>query len=453
MKPSKLLRDALKRIRSAAGTFEDNRRGPNLRYTLADAVLSAFACFFLQSPSFLAFQRRMEDDVGRSTCQTLFGMQGIPSDGQIRNLLDRLVPDSFQRLFLHLLDTLRSNGDFSPFVRLRDRILVALDGIEFHSSRTIHCKQCSSRRTGKDKRPSFFHTMVAAVVVAPGHSRVVPLMPEFVRTQDDPGDQHSVRRRKQDCEINAAKRWLTKWGARMARYRPVYLGDALYATHPFCQQVLHAGADFLFVVKPKSHQTLFKFLHERYIQSTGWIRVQNKKTRRYEEHCYRWMTDLPIRNTDDAVHGTWVEKTVRVRQKQGTYKQTFYTTLFTSLTVTKHNVQEVALCGRARWKIENECFNLLARHGQNFKHNFGHGKNGLANLLATLNLLAFALHTMLDQVKGLWRQCRASYQVRRAFFQEVRVLTTRYCFPDWRSLWESMLYRRSPPLAPSAARA
>ncbi len=143
MKPSKLLRDVLKRIRSAAGAFEDNRQGPNLRYTMADAVLSAFACFFLQSPSFLAFQRRMQDDVGRSNCQTLFGMQGIPSDGQIRNLLDRLVPDSFQFLFLHLPDTLRSKGDSSPFVRLRDRILVALDGIEFHSSRTIHCQQCS----------------------------------------------------------------------------------------------------------------------------------------------------------------------------------------------------------------------------------------------------------------------------------------------------------------------
>ncbi len=239
----------------------------------------------------------------------------------------------------------------------------------------------------------------------------------------------------------------------MARYRPVYVGDALYATHPFCQQVRNAGADFLFVVKPKSHRTLFKFLHERYIQSTGWIRVQNKKTCRYDEHCYRWMTDLPIRNTDDAVHGTWVEKTVRVRQKQGTYKQTFYTTLFTSLTVTKHNVQEVARCGRARWRMENECFNCIARHGQNFKHNFGHGKNGLANLLATLNLLAFAVHTTLDQVKGLWKQCRASYQVRRDFFETLRAHMISYPIPNWRSLWESMLYRRPPPLAPSAARA
>ena len=360
MKPKTILRHLVTRIRSVADAFADNRQGPNLRYTLADAVLSAFACFFLQSPSFLAFQRRMQDAQSRSNCQTLFGMQGIPSDGQIRNLLDRL----------DLLDTLRSKGDFSPFVRLGDRMLVALDGIEFHSSPKIHCQQCSSRRTGKDKRPWFFHTMLAAVVVAPGHNRVLPLMPEFVRTQDDPGDKRSVQRRKQDCEINAAKRWLTKWGARMARYRPVYLGDALYATHPFCQHVLGADADFLFVVKPKSHATLFDNLHERYIQSTRWLRVRNKKTRRYEEHRYRWMSDLPIRNTDDAVLGTWVEKTVRVRQNNGAYKRTFYTTLFTSLTVTKNNVQEVARCGRARWKIENECFNCIARHGQNFKHNF-----------------------------------------------------------------------------------
>ena len=181
--------------------------------------------------------------------------------------------------------------------------------------------------------------------------------------------------------------------------------------------------------------------------------MRNKKTRRFEEHRYRWMSDLPIRDTDDAVRGTWVEKSVRVRQKSGAYKRTFYTTFFTSLTVTRHNVQEIARCGRARWKIENECFNCIARHGQNFKHNFGHGKNGLANMLATINLLAFALHTVLDCVKGLWQQCRQYCQVRRDFFEKLRARTDAFCFPDWHSLWESMLGRHPPPLEPSAAKA
>ena len=43
-----------------------------MRYTMAD--LSAFSLFFMQSPSFLAHQRRLEEGQGRSNCQTLFGL-------------------------------------------------------------------------------------------------------------------------------------------------------------------------------------------------------------------------------------------------------------------------------------------------------------------------------------------------------------------------------------------
>ena len=84
MKPNTMLRRLVQRMRSAADAFVDKRQGPNLRYTLADAVSRACACFFLQSPSFLAFQRSMQERQSRSNCQTLFGMQGIFSDGQIR---------------------------------------------------------------------------------------------------------------------------------------------------------------------------------------------------------------------------------------------------------------------------------------------------------------------------------------------------------------------------------
>ncbi len=35
----------------------------------------------------------------------------------------------------------------------------------------------------------------------------------------------------------------------------------------------------------------------------------------------------------------------------------------TSLPVSKDNVAEIVACGRARWKIENESFNVLKNHG------------------------------------------------------------------------------------------
>ena len=40
--------------------FPDKRKGKNKQYETRDAGLSAFGVFFTQSPSFLAYQRTME---------------------------------------------------------------------------------------------------------------------------------------------------------------------------------------------------------------------------------------------------------------------------------------------------------------------------------------------------------------------------------------------------------
>jgi hypothetical protein len=61
----------------------------------------------------------------------------------------------------------------------------------------VRCPHCSTRR--RPGQPTeFFHTVLCATLVAPGHSQVVPLAPEFVTPQDG----HA----KQDCESRAARR-------------------------------------------------------------------------------------------------------------------------------------------------------------------------------------------------------------------------------------------------------
>ena len=101
--------------------------------------------------------------------------------------------------------------------------------------------------------------------------------------------------------------------------------------------------------------------------------------------------------------------------------------------------------------IENEGFNCLARHGYNIKRNFGHGSQGLANLLATLNLFAFALHAVLDCVSDVWRQGRARAGTRRNFFATLSFLTEWFCFGSWTALFETAARKRPPPSAPRAA--
>ncbi len=51
-------------VREAAEGFPDMRTGVNNQYTIPDAVMSAFAVFFLQSPSWLSCQRAMQGEKG-----------------------------------------------------------------------------------------------------------------------------------------------------------------------------------------------------------------------------------------------------------------------------------------------------------------------------------------------------------------------------------------------------
>ena len=443
-----VLESLLAAFRQTAASLPDSRPGRNKRYSLPDAAACAFSLFFLQSPSFLHFQRRMQQQTSRSNCQTLFGIESIPCDNQIRNLLDGVAPDSFRDLFPLCLDTLRDEGALEPFLRLGGRLLVALDGIQIHCSDSIRCSQCSTRHVGSGKTEQYFHTMLSASVVADGHSRVLPLMGEFVQPQQDPAagrPELSEQIRKQDCERNAAQRWIPDHSDELRPYRPVLLGDDLYCCQSVCRAVLDAGADFVFVCKPNSHKRLYELLHDQFMRSTGWLKTRNRK-KQVERHRFRWMNGVAVRDSDDAVEGAWIEYAI---ERKG--KRTYTNTFFTSLEVTADNVAAIARAGRARWKIENEGFNCLARHGYNLKRNFGHGSDGLANLLATLNLFAFALHAVLDCVCDLWRQCRGRTGTRRAFFEKLRVLTEYFCFPHWTALFETMLKQRPPPGLPLEA--
>jgi hypothetical protein len=93
----KILDRLIGSLRGCCQLLPDIRRGGDARYTMADIGLSAFSLFFMQSPSFLAHQRRLEEGQGRSNCQTLFGLDRIPSDNHVRALLDPVDPDHFHR--------------------------------------------------------------------------------------------------------------------------------------------------------------------------------------------------------------------------------------------------------------------------------------------------------------------------------------------------------------------
>ena len=71
-----------------------NYRGTNsIEHGIADTWLSGLATMHFQDSSLLESQRRLETKQGRSNLKTLFGVSKIPSDNQMREILD-CVPSS-----------------------------------------------------------------------------------------------------------------------------------------------------------------------------------------------------------------------------------------------------------------------------------------------------------------------------------------------------------------------
>lgn len=408
----------LERLRECFAALPDPRRGRNRRYAMADVAMAALSVFFMQSPSFLAHQRALAEARTRSNAHTLFGLERIPCDNHIRQLLDGVPTAHFDGQFRAIVEDLDAHGTLAPMRRLGGRLLVALDGTEFFRSRSIHCPNCSTRKRS-DGATEHFHQMLAATVVAPGHARTLPLPPEFV--------QRRAGLAKQDCEREAAKRWLQRHGPRCAALRPVYLGDDLYACQPVCRAMLDSGGDFLLTAKPASHQTLYEYLDG--IRAPTRRATSGTGTQRRIHH-YRWMTDLPLRDGDDALRVNWLQITSARPDGTVTYRGAFVT----SLPVERANVAELADCARARWKIENETFNVLKQHGYHLEHNFGHGSKTLANVLVVLNLLAFSLHAACELAETLWQQARERLGARMRLFEHLRTVTEYHTFPDWNTL-------------------
>jgi hypothetical protein len=415
-------------LKAVCAAFPDKRKSEGI-YSMADIGLSAFSLFFMQSDSFLAFQRTLEEGHKMSNCQTLFGMEKIPTDNHIRSMLDPVHPSHLQPAFDQAVAALVSHRAMDAFQRLGGRTLVALDGTEYFCSQKISCPHCQTRKRTNGKVESY-HSMLAASIVAPGHVMAVPLMPEFI-VKPDGAD-------KQDCERNAAKRWLAAHAGRMAALRPVYLGDDLFACQPIAAAVLEGGGDFLFTAKAESHKTLYDFMDGAAVEETSLRHRDGGKTMTAR---YRWFPGAPLRDGKDALIVNWIGVTFTDAKGKTTYNGAFVT----SLAPTRENVAEIVACARARWKIENESFNVLKNNGYNLEHNFGHGKEHLAMTFAALNLLAFAFHTVCDCIEDRWISARQAKRARRRFFEHIRTITAYLIFPSWETLMTTLIDSRPPP--------
>jgi hypothetical protein len=430
MEPMKLNFIALlEYLNRAIRGMKDPRLPSNgTKYSLGDAVLGAFAMFFMQSESFLEHQRHMKSNQGKNNTTTLFGIIKVPTVPQIRNIIDGISATSLSSVFNSVYQALRRDGHLKPFHYLGG-LLIALDGTQYFDSHKLNCKCCSSRQH-KNGTVTYFHSAILPAIVAPGQSQVISLFPEFITPQD--GHQ------KQDCEVAAAKRWI-KTHTCIFKEQPItLLGDDLYSHQPMCEEILTVGMNFIFTCLESSHTGLYDWL--KYLDGIGEvnkleIKQWNKNSR--EVYSYQYVNGIPLRDSQPAIEVNWC-KLIHTRESDGEI-------LYENAFITRHELNEqsvplVVAAGRCRWKTENENHNVLKTKGYHVEHNFGHGEEHLAATLLTLNLLAFLFHTVLHLTDLAYQQIRHKRGTRRGFFQDILSLTKYLLFESWSSLIDFMLY-------------
>ena len=375
----------------------------------------------------LHFQQEMERKHKRSNLQALFGVEQIPGVDQIRNIVDGIEPERLSGAFDAALGVAQEQGILEAYRVLNGTIPVALDGVWYFSSKEIHCEGClrmEKKKRNGETETVYYHDVVAAAVVRPGDHVVLPLVPEFIRNEDGA--------EKQDCERNAAKRWIRKNGGKYGPLQVTLLGDDLYACHPICAAIQEGGMHFLFTCKPDSHPWIteqVKYAEEKRHEKRTW----NGRT--HLVYRYKWVNGLENRAEGEKLPVNYLGLEIYNEEKgEITYRNSW----ITDHMIEPETVECIAECGRARWKIENEHNNVLKHRGYNLEHNFGHGKEHASEVFCVLNLLAFLFHSIQEKADEEYREARGSFGRRDAFFWALRYEINRYLHEDWQGLLQRL---------------
>ena len=418
-------------VRGRFDRIADPRAG-EVDIPLGDALMSAFAMFSLKDPSLLAFDDRRDDP--NDNVRTIYRIDHIPCDTQMRTLLDPVAPDDVRPLFGDVFRRLQRGKALEAFVFWDGHYLLSLDGTTYFASTKVHCPSCLEKHH-RGGGVTYSHQLLGATLVHPDLKEVIPLAPEPIINEDG----HT----KNDCERNATRRWLKRFRQEHPHLPVIVVEDALSANAPHLGDLADAHARYIIGVKPGDHAFLFARL--RADDEAG----QTQTLTGVDEatgvlHHFRWHNGVPLsKSHPDCLVNVleyWEIHPAKIVKKVQRAGKIQHFSWITDFTLTPDNVDAIMRGGRARWKIENETFNTLKNQGYHLEHNYGHGEQNLSVVLVMLMMLAF----LVDQTQqrccplfqAAWKKRRSN---KRSLWEEMRNLFRAFLFASMQELYEAIV--------------
>ncbi len=390
--------------------------------------MSAFAMFSLKAPSLLAFDKERAE----GNLHTIYGIQRVPCDTHMREILDPVSPKWLRPVFKSVFRQLQRGKALEAMVFLDGHYLLALDGTGYFSSTTIHCESCL-QKVHRNGSVTYSHQMLGAAIIHPDMRAVIPLMPEPIGRHDGTD--------KNDCERNAAKRFVAKLRQDHPHLKFIVTEDSLSSNAPHLETLRNHALHFILGVKEGDHAFLFQQVQAA--EHAGRVTSYERHDRAAGvRHRFRFVNDMPLNASHPDVRINFIEY-----WEIGHTKVQHFSWV-TDLRVSQRNVFRLMRGGRARWKIENETFNTLKNQGYHFEHNYGHGTQNLSVVFATVMMLAFLVDQTQQLCCALFQAVWAKLGSKRLLWERIRALFYAYAFTSMRQLFEALLYgfKKSSPL-------
>jgi hypothetical protein len=250
---------------------------------------------------------------------------------------------------------------------------------------------------------SYYHQMLGGCIVHPDQAKVIPLCPEIIQNQDGMD--------KNDCERNAAKRFIENFRREHPFLKVIVVEDGLSSNGPHIELLEQYKMKYILGAKPGDHKFLFETMEKS--EETEYHEFVDEEGSLHQFHL---INGISLNKSHPHLNVNLLE----YRQTTSKGKELNFSWV-TNIHLTKANAVQIAKGGRTRWKIENETFNTLKNLGYNFEHNYGHGKEYLASVFCLLMVLAF----LIDQIQ----------EIACSLFQAIRKAKWTY-----RDLWSSMRF-------------
>lgn len=407
-------------LRAAFGEIPDHRQN-GTAISLVDALMSAFAMFSLKDPSLLAFDERRHD----RNLHNLYGIERVPSDTQMREILDPLDPEQLRPVFGDVFRELQRGKALEALVFYQGCYLLLLDGTGYFSSQTIHCDACLQKTNKQTGEVTYQHQLLGAALAHPDHHEVIPLAPEPIVQQDGSN--------KNDCERNAAKRLLRKIRQEHPRLGIIVVEDGLASNAPHIRELIDLRMHFILGAKPGDHE----FLFNQVIAAIDDDRITTVSWKIEDGHAeISFVNGVPLNESNRDLLVNFLH--YAEYGPDGEARKVF--TWVTDLRITRSNARLLCRGGRARWRIENETFNTLKNQGYHYEHNYGHGKQHLSVLFAMLMMLAFLVDQSQQLCCPLFQAVWHKLGSKRALWDNQRSHFRHFTFQSMKHLYEVILH-------------